>query len=237
MRGQFGRGDRARHCKTVFEQRPVKRFPVKRNKHRPFRDAHRKFLEQRIFFGEIPHKELLDLQSPGIPPRQPDKKGVGTGSSRQAGCFRIEEQPSRWIFERRSRFSGKKLVAGTREKLQGDTGRLRIFRRGIPISYREMLSKMVPRHACAEELRKQIFLIGRAQSRPVYARGRRPRRFQRGPPGKSVSSHRHLGTQAVKDSPRRFFGARCEIPRRPNAGRASPSAFAGGNQLARLPYQ
>ncbi|OLC99488.1 MAG: hypothetical protein AUH86_02260 [Acidobacteria bacterium 13_1_40CM_4_58_4] len=45
MCGQLWRGDRARHRKTVLEQRPVERFPVKREKDRPLRNARRQFLE------------------------------------------------------------------------------------------------------------------------------------------------------------------------------------------------
>ena len=100
-----------------------------------------------------------------------------------------------------------------------------------------MLAEMIPRHARTEQLRKRVFFIRSAQSRPVWRRGRGPRRFERPEPGESVGGSRHLGTQAVENSHRRFLGARLGSPRWPNAGRASPFAFAGANQLARLSYQ
>jgi len=94
MRGQLWRGDRARHRETVLKQRPVERFPVEGDKHGPLRNVCCQFLQQRIFFREIAHEELFDLQPSGIPPRNANEKRVRAGSACEARRFRIEKQPS-----------------------------------------------------------------------------------------------------------------------------------------------
>jgi len=59
---------RAGHGKAIFEQRPVERFAVEGHQDLPFLYPFREFLKQGIFFREVAHQELFDLQSPGILP-------------------------------------------------------------------------------------------------------------------------------------------------------------------------
>jgi hypothetical protein len=113
MRREFGHGDGARHGETIFEQWPIKRFSVEGNKHRPLGDALRQFLQQRMLFGKVAHKELLDLQAAGIPPRQANQKSVSAGASREAGGFRVEEKPPFRVFKRGTGLAGKRFVAST----------------------------------------------------------------------------------------------------------------------------
>ena len=68
-------------------------------------------MQQRVFLGEVAHKELLDLQSTRIPPREANQKRVRAGAAREAGSFRIEEKPFFRVFERGAGFAGERFVA------------------------------------------------------------------------------------------------------------------------------
>jgi len=46
-----------------------------------------------MFFREVAHEKLLDLQSARIPPCQTNQECIRPGSACEAGCFRVEEKP------------------------------------------------------------------------------------------------------------------------------------------------
>jgi len=71
-----------------------------------------------MFFREVAHKELLDLQSASIPPCQTNQECIRPGASREAGSFRVEEKPFFWIFQCGKRFAGERFVAGARKQFE-----------------------------------------------------------------------------------------------------------------------
>src|SRR6266702_6861516 len=94
MRGQARRGDGASHGEAIFEQRPIERFAVEGDEYGAVGNAGCEFVKQGMLFGKVTHKELLDLQSTGIPPRQADEKSVRAGAPGEARRFRVEEKRS-----------------------------------------------------------------------------------------------------------------------------------------------
>ena len=89
----------AGHGEAIFQQRPIESFAVEGDEYGALRDARGKFVQQRIFLGEIAQKELLDLQAAGIPPGQADEERVSAGAAGEAGSFRVEEKPIVGIFQ------------------------------------------------------------------------------------------------------------------------------------------
>ena len=85
--------DGSRHAIARLEQRPVKTFSVKCHKHGPFLHALGEFEQQRMFFIEIAHEELLDLQASRVPPRDANHERIRAGAAREAGRFRVQEEP------------------------------------------------------------------------------------------------------------------------------------------------
>jgi len=65
-----------------------------------------------MLFGKVAHKELLDLQAAGVPPRQTNQKCVRAGATGEPGGFRIEEKPLLRIFQRGTSLAGERFVAG-----------------------------------------------------------------------------------------------------------------------------
>src|SRR5205807_7149351 len=138
MGGGFWRSNGARHFEAILKKRPIKRFPVKRQKHGPLLHPRGELLKHRIFISEVAHKELLDLQSRGVPPPQPDEERISAGSACQARRLRVEEKPFRWIVESCARFPRNRFVSCVREKGKRHSGGLNIFRCGKPVSNGEM---------------------------------------------------------------------------------------------------
>src|SRR5215472_15666746 len=237
MRSRLRRGNRAGHCETVFEKRPVERFSVEGHEHRPFFHPFREFLKQGIFLGEIAHQELLDLQSPGIPPGQSDEKRVRAGSTGEAGRFCVEEKLFRRIVENRAGLVGCAFVSRPREKFQRDWRWLDRLRGGKPVSNREVFAKMISCYAGPEQLAKYVSFAWSVERSFFCACGSGSRRLQCGQTRELVSHLRHLRTQPVEDCDSRLFGAWREFARGAYTRRATLFAFAGRNQLARFLHQ
>src|ERR1700726_2737530 len=66
----------ARHAVARFEQRPVETFSVEGYEHGALGHSLGQFEQKRMLLIEIAHKELLDLQSAGIPPREAHKECI-----------------------------------------------------------------------------------------------------------------------------------------------------------------
>ena len=106
-----------------------------------------------MFFGEVAHEELLDLEAAGVPPSDADEEGVGAGAAREAGGFRVEEEPARGIFEGGTSAARDAFVANAGEKLEGDGRRLERFGSGEPVLDGEVFAEAVLGYRSAEELR------------------------------------------------------------------------------------
>src|SRR5438132_635723 len=121
-----------------------------------------------MFLGEVAHKELLDLQSAGIPPCETNQKRVRAGAPREAGGFRVEEKPFFWIFERGAGFAGERFIALSRQQFEGRGKWIGKFRSGKPVSNGQMFAEVIPGNTSAEQPPEGI-LFARCANR------RRPR--------------------------------------------------------------
>src|SRR5260370_32817653 len=148
-----------------------------------------------MFVGKVAHKELLDLQSACIPPRQANQKSVCAGAPRQPRGFRIEKKPFFWILQRGARFARSGFVSRAGEQFECCGGRLGEFGSGEPVSDGKAFTEMVCGHAPAEQPAEQVSFGGRAN------RGGAPRDglrwLQRGEPCEFIGSPGHPCTQAL----------------------------------------
>ena len=81
MRRQFWHGDGARHREAALQEWPIERFSIEGDEDRAFGETPAELMKKGMFFGEIAHEELLDLQAAGIPPGQAHEKRVGSRAS------------------------------------------------------------------------------------------------------------------------------------------------------------
>src|ERR1700757_1333573 len=139
-----------------------------------------------MFFGEVAHNKLLDLQSPRIPPSQTDQKSACARASRETSRFRVEEKPFLRIFERGARFPGNGFIARARKQFKCCARGFRKLRRGEPVSNRQVFAERICSDACAEEPAERIFLAGRSNRRGPHRHG--PRWPQRSEPCEFVGS-------------------------------------------------
>src|SRR6266849_2876777 len=93
MRRQFWHGDGARHREAALQERPIERFSIEGDEDGAFGETPRKFMKKGMFFSEITHKELLDLQAASIPPRQAHEKRVGSRATCKPGRFSVQKEP------------------------------------------------------------------------------------------------------------------------------------------------
>src|SRR5580704_6763931 len=232
MRSQARRGNRACHSEAAIKERPVESLAIEGDKNRALRDARGEFMKERILFRKTPHEELFDLKRAGIPPRESDEKGVRSRSARQTGSLCVEKKPLGWVCQSGTRPARYFGVTSAGKKFESDSGWLGKSRCGEPVAKNEMLTKMIFGNTGADQTSNGVFLIGLAQS------CRTRRSWSRGPQSSEsrefVGRSSHLATQPVEYGESRFFGARREIARRTDAGRAAFVARAGRDQLARF---
>src|SRR5260370_41993667 len=96
-----------------------------------------------MFVGKVAHKELLDLQSACIPPRQANQKSVCAGAPRQPRGFRIEKKPFFWILQRGARFARSGFVSRAGEQFECCGGRLGLLGSGEPVSDAKGVAEMM----------------------------------------------------------------------------------------------
>src|SRR5271155_23404 len=186
--------NRTSHPVTSIQKRPIKRFPIKSNQHRPLRKPFLQSQKHRMLFAMIPHKKLLHLQPPAIPPSQPNEKWISPSPPRKPGSLRIQKKP---IPQIRSRI--RRPRRNQSKRLERSFKRRRLL---PPTPQNQMLPKLVTPSLSPKQRSEPFPAAGQfrrisARSRN-FATHRRPKRRQ--PPQKFFFES-HLPKSLRQNSP------------------------------------
>ncbi len=91
MRGEGRSIEDTSHAEACVEQGPIEGFAIEGEEDGTGGDAAREEMEHGVFFAEIAHEILLDLEAACLPPGDADEEGIGAGTAGQAGGFCVKE--------------------------------------------------------------------------------------------------------------------------------------------------
>jgi hypothetical protein len=186
MGGQFGEINLARHPKAVLKQRPIKALPVKCHENGPFAQPIGNLQQYGMLLVMVAHKKLLNLDTAGLPPREPNQECIRAGTSSQASCLGVQKKPLLGIGGAPNRLLRALQSDGEQKTEYFRVGRAH-FRGRMPLARDQILAVTVPANLSAKDCGEIISLV-RAPLDGLQTADR-PQRRNTGKPLLQIAAH------------------------------------------------